>query len=112
MPSALRPLRVEREDRMADRWGGTKPSSASTSTVTSLATRTSNAVAYEGSDRPWVSRPISRPVDALRRPVLADRLSRRSDVIVVETRLETGARCPDVPKLTCCPGSSGSGCSV
>ena len=36
---------------------GVYPSRLSTSTVTSLAARTSSAVTNAGSDRPWVSRP-------------------------------------------------------
>ena len=55
-----------------------------------------------------------RPVDALRGPVLADRLGGRQDVRLVEgaaSRLEP--RCPEVPNTTCWPGSarSGSRCS-
>ena len=38
---------------------GVKPSRSSTSTVTSLATSTSSAVAHAGSDRAWVSRPMN-----------------------------------------------------
>ena len=65
---------------------------SSTSTVTSLATSTSSALCQAGSDRAWVSRPMSSgPVVPCIGPVLDDRLGGRPDVLLVERGVEARA---------------------
>ena len=114
MPSA-RPAPVTRPPlarRMACETAGVGVyrSSASTSTVTSLAASTSRALTHAGSDRAWVSRPMKSGPST----PLAVRYSQMACVVATmwaslkdPSRLDP--RWPDVPNTTCWAGSDGSG---
>ena len=83
------------------------------STVTSLAANTSSAVARAGSDSACVSAPRkSGPV--------TPRIARYSQIAWLVARMWSSLneavseepRCPEVPNVTRCSGTAGSGCRV
>ena len=78
---------VRRGSRARSPGSACSPPRASHSTCTSFAASTSSAVTVRGlGERVGVGAEEQRPADALRVPVLADRLGGRDDVVLVERR--------------------------
>src|SRR5581483_6649219 len=95
MPSASPLVRPRLATRMAREMTGVgvTPSSRWTTAVTPLAARTSRAVGRAG-EGVRVLAEVERPVDALGRAVLADRLGDGEDVGFGESAVEGGAAVP------------------